>query len=191
MPPGGGRRRWKISVRLRTFAEESPVAVSPDGKRVAYLLIEPDLKDNYDQTVVYVRELPEAGQTPQREAGKAALRTRGARRMQWLADGKHLLVLHQSDGEMGSVVRVDLASGQSTPVSPGGMDVGEFAATPDGRRLALLVNAPDVEQADRFAAPRGVVINRDDFLLDIDARGTAKKKPSRMAIVAADVGGAR
>ena len=46
------------SVRLRTFPEEQPVAVSPDGKRVAYVLIEPDLKENYNQTVVYMHELP-------------------------------------------------------------------------------------------------------------------------------------
>jgi dipeptidyl aminopeptidase/acylaminoacyl peptidase len=188
-PPAPATRPATVedSVRLRTFAEESPVAVSPDGKRVAYLLIEPNLQDNYDQAAVYVRELPEAGQTAQREAGKPVLRTRGARQMQWLADGQHLLVLHQPDGENGSVVRVDLSSGESSPVSPAGMDVEEFAATPDGRRLALLVNAPDVEQADRFAAPRGVVITPDDFLLDIDARGTAKTKATRMAIVAADV----
>lgn len=178
------------SVRLRTFVEEQPVAVSPDGRRVAYVLIEPDLKENCNQTVLYVRELPEtvAKHMP-RQSGKAVLRTRGLRQMQWLADGQHLLVLHHPDGDKGNVARVDLASGEASSVSPRDLDVEEFAGTPDGRRLALLASVPDAEQADRFAAPRGVVIMEDDFLLDVDARGTAKKKASRTALVVADAGG--
>jgi dipeptidyl aminopeptidase/acylaminoacyl peptidase len=178
------------SVRLRTFVEENPVAVSPDGKRVAYVLIEPNLKENHDETALYVRELPvvEAADPP-RDWGKAVLRSRGIRQMQWLAGGKQLLVLHHPGGDKGSVARVDLMSGSVTTVSPGELDVEEFSATPDGHRLALLVNVPDKEQADRFASPRGVLINEDDFLLEIDARGTAKKKASRTAVVAAEVGG--
>ena len=177
-------------MRLRTFVEEQPVAVSPDGQRVAYVLIEPNLEKDYDETVVYVRDLPAAGvENPPRESGRAVLRTRGIRQVQWLADGRHLLVLHHPGGERGEVVRADVASGEASPASPSGLDVEEFAATPDGRRLALLVSVPDQEQADRFASPRGVPINEDDFLLDIDARGTTKKKASRTAVVAADAGG--
>ena len=178
-------------MRLRTFVDENPVAISPDGRQVAYVLTEPDLEKNYDETVVYVRELPpaEAVEDPSRGSGKAVLRTRGIRQMQWLADGQHLLVLHHPDGDKGNVARVDLASGEAAPASPGGLDVEEFAATPDGRRLALFVSVPDQEQADRFASPRGVPINEDDFLLDVDARGTAKKKAALTAVVVADTGG--
>jgi dipeptidyl aminopeptidase/acylaminoacyl peptidase len=193
-PPSNaaGRRAATVedSVRLRTFLDEKPVAVSPDGKRVAYVLIEPNLKENSNEAVVYVRELPETGvKGPGRHSGRTVLRTRDIRQMQWLADGQHLLVLCRKAGDKGSVVRVDLSSGGSWPASPGGLDVEEFAATPDGRRLALLVSVPDEEQADRFASPRGVVITEDDFLLDIDARGTAKNKASRMALAAMDTGG--
>jgi dipeptidyl aminopeptidase/acylaminoacyl peptidase len=189
-PTGQRAATAEDSVRLRTFVEENPVSVSPDGHRVAYVLTEPDLKKNYDETVLYVREIPASGEEDQpRAAGKALLRTRGIRRAQWLAGGQQLLVLHHPDGGKGIVVRVDLASGESSPASPGDLDVEEFAATPDGRRLALLVNVPDQEQADRFASPRGVLINEDDFLLDIDARGAAKKPASRTSVVAADVGG--
>ena len=178
------------SVRLRTFAEEQPVEVSADGRSLAYVLVEPNLGKNYDETVVYVRDCPAAGaEEPSRNAGRAVFRTRGLRQVQWLADGKHLLVLHHPDGGQGNVTRVDVASGEMAPASPGDLDVEEFAATPDGRRLALLVNRPDQEQADRFASPRGVPINEDDFLLDIDARGTAKKKASLASVVAAEPGG--
>ncbi len=187
-----GRRAATVedSVRLRTFLDEKPAAVSADGKRVAYALIEPNLKENRNEAVVYVRELPETGlKDPPRQCGKAVLRTRDILQMQWLADGQHILVLCRPDGENGRVVRIDQSSGESSPASPGELNVEEFAATPDGRRLALLVSAPDEEQADRFASPRGVVITEDDFLLDIDARGTAKNKASRAALVAADADG--
>ena len=178
------------SVRLRTFVEDQPLAVSPDGKRVAYALVEPNLKENYNETVVYVRELPQSdAEAPPRDRGKAVLRSRGAGHMQWLADGRRLLVLHHPGGGKGNVARVDAASGESSPASPGELDVEEFAATPDGRRLALLVRVPDQEQVDRFASPRGVVITEDDFLLDVDARGTGKHQASRTAAVAADSGG--
>ena len=177
-------------MRLRTFMEENPVAVSPDGRRVAYVLTEPNLKENYDETVVYVRDLPGAGaEDSPRDGGNAVLRSRGIRRVQWLAGGRQFLVLHHPNGGKGVVARVDLASGECSPASTDDLDVEEFAATPDGRRLALLVNVPDEEQADRFASPRGVLINEDDFLLEIDTRGEAKKAAARTAVVAADVGG--
>jgi dipeptidyl aminopeptidase/acylaminoacyl peptidase len=191
-PAASGRRAATVedSVRLRTFGEENPVAVSPDGKRVAYVLTEPDLKENCDRTVVYVRELPPPGaEDSPRDAGKAVLRTRGIRQMQWLADGRRIFVLHHPNGDKGIVALVDLASGKASPASPAELDVEEFAATLDGRRLALCVNVPDKEQVDRFASPRGVVITEDDFLLEVDARGAGKKQASRTVVVAADVGG--
>jgi dipeptidyl aminopeptidase/acylaminoacyl peptidase len=178
------------SVRLRTFLDEKTVAVSPDGKRVAYVLIEPNLKENCNEAVVYMCDLPETDvKDPPRHCGKAVLRTRDILQMQWLADGRHFLVLCRPSGDKGRVALLDQSSGESSPASPDELDVEEFAATPDGRRLALLVNRPDEEQTDRFASPRGVVITEEDFLLDIDARGTAEKKASRTALIAADVGG--
>ena len=175
--PGQRAATVEDSVRLRTFGEEQPVAVSPDGQRAAYVLIEPDLKKNANETVVYVRELPETeAKNPSRHHGKAVLRTRGIRQLQWLADGQQLLVLHHPDGGRGNVARVDRESGEFSPASPSELDVEAFAATPDGRRLALLVSVPDQGQVDRFAAPRGVVITEEDFLLDVDARGGAKKR---------------
>ena len=80
---------------------------------------------------------------PQPGQGKVVLRTQGIRQMQWLADGRRLLVLHHPDGGKGNVVRVDRVSGEVTRASPGDLDVEAFAATPDGRRLALLVSVPD------------------------------------------------
>lgn len=155
-PHAAGPRAATVedSVRLRMFLDEKPATVSPDGKRVAYALIEPNLKENCNEAVVYVRELPGTNEkyTP-RYGGKALLRTRGIRQMQWLADGQHLLVLCRPEGDKGQVARIDQSSGASSAASPRELDVQEFAATPDGRRLALLVSIPDKEQTDRFASP--------------------------------------
>ena len=178
-------------MRLRTFLEKQPVVVSPDGKRVAYALNAPSLKKNYNEAVIYVRELPGMdAQDPPRDNGKAVMQTRDIREMQWLADGQHLLVLHHPDGDKGKVARVDWISGASSPASPAELNVEEFSATPDGRRMALLVSVPDQEQTDRFAAPRGVVLTEDDFLLHIDARSAAQNEAlKRAAIVVTEVGG--
>jgi dipeptidyl aminopeptidase/acylaminoacyl peptidase len=189
-PPSRRAATVEDSVRLRTFVEEQPVAVSPDGRQVAYVLSEPDLKNNRNETVLYVRDLPKMEEKkPQRDNGKVVLRTQGIRQMQWLADGQRLLVLHHPDGGQGTVVRLDLKSGGFTPASPVDLDVQGFAATPDGRRLALLVNAPDKTQVDRFASPRGVVITEEDFLLSVDARGAVKNKATLTAVVVADADG--
>jgi dipeptidyl aminopeptidase/acylaminoacyl peptidase len=178
------------SVRLRTFIDEQPVAVSPDGRHVAYVLTEPDLKKNRNETVLYVRELPKTeDKDPQRGQGKVVLRTQGIRQMRWLADGRRLLVLHRPQGSRGTVVRVDRESGESFPASPKDLDVEAFAVTPDGRRLALLVTMQDKTEADRFASPRGVVITEEDFLLEVDTRGATKKKATLTAVVVADVDG--
>jgi dipeptidyl aminopeptidase/acylaminoacyl peptidase len=192
LPQAPGQRAATVedSVRLRTFTEEKPIAVSPDGGRVAYVLKEPNLQTNVNETVVYVCPLPETiAKDPPHHNGKALLRTQGVCEMQWLADGARMLVLRRPEGGKGIVLRVDAESGASVAISPAGLDVVEFTATPDGRRLALLVNVPDPEQVDRFASPRGVVITEEDFLLEIDARGTGKKQTTLAAVVAADVGG--
>jgi hypothetical protein len=109
--------------------------------------------------------------------------------MLWLADGKRILVLRRGEGDKGHVLRVDAESGAWAAISPADLDVEEFAATPDGRRLALLVNVPDPGQVDRFAAPRGMVITEEDFLLEVDSRGTGKNQATLAAVVVADVEG--
>ncbi len=177
-------------MRLRTFVEEQSVIVSPDGRQLAYVLVEPDLEQNLNETAVYICDLPAIETTvPPTRSGKAILRTRGVRQLQWLADGKHLLVLHRPDGGRGSVARVNRESAEVRPMTPNALDVEAFAATPDGERFALLVSMPDHEQTDRFASPRGVVITEDDFLLEVDTRGATKETATRTAVIAADSSG--
>jgi dipeptidyl aminopeptidase/acylaminoacyl peptidase len=185
------RRRATVedSVRLRTFVEEQSVAVSPDGRQLAYALVEPNLERNLNETVIYICDLPSIETTAPPRSAKAILRTRGVRQLQWLADGKHLLVLHRPEGGRAGVASVDLESAELRPMTSRTLDVEAFAATPDGQRLALLVSIPDQEQTDRFASPRGVVITEDDFLLDVDVRSATKETATRTAVIAADADG--
>jgi len=188
----GGRRPATVedSVRLRSFLPDQPVAVSPDWRSLAYALVEPNLERNVNETVLYECELPgpDAGDSKPTRS-RALLRTRGIRQLRWLADGQGLLVLRAADDGRGIVERVDRKSGATTPASPAELDVVAFSATRDGRRLAMLVRTPDEAQADRFAAPRGMVITEDDFLLDIDARRNSRSASQLTAVVVADVDG--
>ena len=177
-------------MRLRTFVDEQPVAVSPDGRQVAYVLNEPDLKKNRNETVLYVRELPKTDdENPQRSPGKVVLRTQGIRQMQWLADGRRCscCTISKAAKEAWSEwIESPENSRQRAPRT----SMSKLLPRPQrAGGWRLLVTVPDKTQVDRFASPRGVVITEEDFLLDVDARGTAKKKPTLTAVVVADADG--
>ena len=56
---GSGRKPVTIrqTVEMRMFLR-SGVALSPDGRQVAYVLVEPSFAKNYNEHVVYLIDLP-------------------------------------------------------------------------------------------------------------------------------------
>ena len=82
------------------------------------------------------RVLPPEGARPARAIASSA--------PQFSRDGASLFLATDRDGEWSRAARLDLASGALTYFGPDRWDVEELAVSPDGRRIALVVNEAGV-----------------------------------------------
>lgn len=109
--------------------------ISPDGRWVAYQLLETDLGAGRSQTSIWLAPVPE---------GRPSGEPRWSRRLtapgvtsyapRWRADGRMLYFLSSRTGST-QVWRLDLAGGEAQAVTHGPLDVGSFMISPDGRHL--------------------------------------------------------
>ena len=124
-----GARPFTAEDLVRLQRVSAPV-LSPDGKRVAFVLRETRLDDNRGHTDIYVVDL--AGGAPRR---LAALKD-SSRDPQWSAAGDAVYFIG-GDGGPAQVFRVAASGGPVQKVTDLGVDVESFALAPTGDRLAL------------------------------------------------------
>jgi len=129
--------------------------VSPDGRRVTFVVRETDLDADRGRTDVWLVDLDDAGGAagePRRltshEAGDSSPR--------WSPHGSSLYFLSTRSGSS-QVWRLPLAGGEAQQVTELSLDVGNFLVSPDGARLAVTLDVfPDCDTvactADRLAA---------------------------------------
>jgi len=135
---------------LMLFERVSNPRMAPDGRSVAYQLLETDLGSDRSMTSLWLSPVPEA-----RAAGGEP---RLARRLSapgvnsysphWRGDGRMLFFL---SGRLGStqVWRLDLAGGEAQAVTHGPLDVSSFLVSPDGRHLLISMRVfPDCENIE-------------------------------------------
>jgi Tol biopolymer transport system component len=109
--------------------------VSPDGRRVAFVVRATDLEGDRGQTDLWLLDLDAAGRAtgePRRltsdDAGDTAPR--------WAPDGRSLFFLSTRSGSS-QVWRLPLAGGEAVQVTDLPLDVANLLVAPDGRRLAF------------------------------------------------------
>ena len=120
---------------LVTMKRVSDPQVSPDGRRVAFVVRETDLEADRGRTDVWLVDLDAGGgtageprQLTSHEAGDSSPR--------WSPDGSSLYFLSTRSGSS-QVWRLPLAGGEAQQVTELPVDVGNFLVSPDGVRLAV------------------------------------------------------
>jgi dipeptidyl aminopeptidase/acylaminoacyl peptidase len=109
--------------------------VSPDGRRVAFVVRTTDLEADRGQTDLWLLDLDAAG----RAAGEPRRLTTaraGESSPRWSPDGRSLYFLSRRSGSS-QVWRLPLAGGEAVQVTDLPLDVGNLLVAPDGRRLAF------------------------------------------------------
>jgi dipeptidyl aminopeptidase/acylaminoacyl peptidase len=105
--------------------------LSPDGRLVAYVQRETDLKSNKGHTSLWLLELAHPG-APRRLTDVPA----NDSSPRWASDGRTLYFLSARSGST-QVWRLTLPAGEAQQVSSYPLDVGTLAVSPHGARLAL------------------------------------------------------
>jgi dipeptidyl aminopeptidase/acylaminoacyl peptidase len=112
-------------------------SVSPEGKRIAFVLRSTDLEANKGRTDLWLVHADGTGLrqltfSPESEGQPV-----------WSPDGQSLFFL-SSRGGSSQVFRLPLDGGESRPVTKLPLDVGAFALSPDGKTLAVALEVfPD------------------------------------------------
>ena len=140
---------------LVTMKRVSDPQVSPDGRRVAFVMRETDLEADRGRTDLWLLDVAAAGGAagePRRltshEAGDSSPR--------WSPDGSSLYFLSSRSGSS-QVWRLPLAGGEAQQVTELPLDVGNFLVSPDRMRLAVTLEVyPECDTvactADRLGA---------------------------------------
>ncbi|MGZ3460040.1 MAG: S9 family peptidase, partial [Archangium sp.] len=121
-------------VMMRRISSPS---VSPDGKRIAYVLRTTDLEANKGRTDLWLVDADGSGarqltHTPESEGQPV-----------WSPDGQSLFFL-SSHGGSNQVFRLPLEGGEAQAVTHLPLDVGAFALSRDGKTLAVALEVyPD------------------------------------------------
>ncbi|MGH7569533.1 MAG: LpqB family beta-propeller domain-containing protein [Gemmatimonadales bacterium] len=144
-------------MQLRSIAD---VRISPDGRRVAYVVSSVSFEDNAYVPALYVVDAH--GGTPRRLAPATRIANRPLPRpmLRWSPDGATLSLLALID-DVPQVVTVDPGSGDARPVTAVKEGVASYALAPDGRRLAFVAPEPASADEERRRRDRTYVVRVD------------------------------
>lgn len=157
----GPARAAKVTVddliRLRSVSE---VQVSPDGKRVAYVVSTPSLERAAHEAVLYVVD----------SAGGEPLRlTYGTRifnqplpspELRWSPDGSYLTFVGFV-GEVPQVLALSAAGGEPRPLTTFKDGVTRYELSPDGKRIAFQTSDPASADEEKRKKEKSYVIEVD------------------------------
>ena len=140
--PAAAPKRWTVEDVL-AMKTVSDVAISPDGKRVAYVVTIRDREANANKSDIWV--VPTDGGTPVQVTHGPGV----DRAPQWAGDGSWLAFLtDRGDGKRLQVYGIDPSGGEAWPVTKHETAVSSFRISPNGQRIAYLATSA-VARADQ------------------------------------------
>jgi dipeptidyl aminopeptidase/acylaminoacyl peptidase len=125
------------------------VQISPDGKRVAYVVSTPSFETDAHEGVLYV--IPTSGGTPVRLTHGTRIFNRPlpAARLRWSPDGSLLSFVAYVDG-VPQVMAMSAAGGEPWPITSVKEGVARYEWGPDSKRIAFLAaDATPAEEEQR------------------------------------------
>lgn len=153
-------RPWTVDdvLAMKTVSE---IAISPDGRRVAYVVTVRDLQANVNNSDVWVVSV-DGGEPVQLTKGP-----RADRAPQWSRDGSWIGFLSdRGDDRRPQVYGIDPAGGEAWQITKHETGVASFAISPDGRQVLFRARAPKSPADEELERQRGRPIVRDSAYAD-------------------------
>jgi dipeptidyl aminopeptidase/acylaminoacyl peptidase len=123
-------------IRVKYFASDS-IRISPDGKRVAYLVKSANLDSNENDYALYVEDLSKHGLV----ANAPLITTLDAAQLTWIGDGRQIALLSRQAGSI-AVMLVDTTTGQIQVIARAPTDIREFSIDREGKTLVFATEEP-------------------------------------------------
>ena len=134
----------------------SDVAISPDGRWVAYVVTTRDAESNLNKSDVW---LVSADSARPRQITRGP---RTDRAPQWAPDGSWLAFLSdRGEKRQAQVYGIEPNGGEAWPVTKGETNVTTFRISPDGRRIAYVATSTVAKADQELEKVRGRPIVRD------------------------------
>ena len=141
---------------LLAFHAVTDPAISPDGRRIAYVVTTRDREANVNRSAIWL--VAATGGTPR----QLTRGPRADRAPQWAPDGSWLAFLSdRGEKRLTQVHGIDPAGGEAWAVTTGETAVSSFRLSPDGRQLAFVATAKGPPEDAELEKQRGRPIVRD------------------------------
>ncbi len=180
-----------LTEDILAFRMISEPRVSPDGKRVAFVLVEQDRAENRQRTGLWLVATDGTGQPEQLTQG-----TGRDVRPRWSPDGRRLAFLGARERDWAKDLYViDLRGGEARRVAGLPRGVEDFGWSPDSTRFCLLGRPDYPEDPDRGPAPDPGEARRryqervrriDRFRYRLDGQGALDDEPRQVWVCGAD-----
>jgi dipeptidyl aminopeptidase/acylaminoacyl peptidase len=144
-------------MRLRSISD---VRISPDGRRVAYVVSQASFDENAYLPVLYVVDATGGAPLRMTYGTRIANRPLPAPLLRWSPDGTTISFLALVN-EVPQVVAIDARGGEPRPITVSKDGVVSYAWAPDGRRIAYVSLEPASAEEERRRKDRSYVIHVD------------------------------
>jgi dipeptidyl aminopeptidase/acylaminoacyl peptidase len=149
-----GPKRWTVDdvMALKGVGE---VAVSPDGKRIAYVVTERNTESNVTNSDVWIVSATGG------DARRVTSGPRADRAPQWSADGSWLAFLSDRTDKRTQVFGIDPSGGEAWQITRHESAVSSYKLSPDAKRVVYVAGSPASRAEQDLDKARGKAIVRD------------------------------
>jgi dipeptidyl aminopeptidase/acylaminoacyl peptidase len=149
-----GPKRWTVDdvMAVKGVGE---IAISPDGKRIAYVVTERNITENVTNSDVWIVS------TTGGDARRVTSGPRADRAPQWSNDGSWLAFLSDRTDRRLQVFGIDPSGGEAWQITRHESAVSSYRLAPDARRIVYMATSPDSRAEQDLDKERGKAIVRD------------------------------
>jgi dipeptidyl aminopeptidase/acylaminoacyl peptidase len=150
----GGPKRWTVDD-VMALKGVGDVAVSPDGKRIAYVVTERNTEANVTNSDVWVVSVTGG------DARRVTSGPRADRSPQWSADGSWIAFLSDRTDRRAQVFGIDPSGGEAWQITRHESAVSSYKLSPDAKRVVYVAGSPASRAEQDLDRARGKAIVRD------------------------------